>query len=194
MIMGIDSGRLINDALASGAERAAMTNVSKIRFHEEFRKACERNACGKYNTNWMGPPAVGEISELMKRVRKYKHGLIFQTMHSLSGSFDLKGMLEGGEKHRTVLMAILKRLKTSYGFDDILPLSAGCCSYCPKCAYLDGESCRHPEEAMASIEAYGIDAVRLTKDSGLPYHSGKNTVSYVGLILFNPADDSPAEH
>lgn len=192
--MEIDPGRLINDALAFGAARAAMADVSKIRFHEEFRKACERNACGKYNTNWMGPPAVGEIRELMQRVKQYKHGLVFQTMRSLSGSFDLKGMLEGGEKHRKVLMAILKRLKTSHGLKNILPLSAGCCSYCPKCAYLDGESCRHPEEAMASIEAYGIDAMRLTKDSGLPYHNGKNSVSYVGLILFNPVDGSPSEH
>ncbi len=184
--MGIDVERLINDALASNAIHAAMVDVSMIQFHGVFRKACERNACGKYNTSWMGPPAIGEVNELMERAKKYRHGLLFQTVHSISSSFDLAGMSEGEKAHGKVLRRILERIKRKYDVKDILPLGAGCCHICQRCAYLDGESCRHPDEAVASVEAYGIDAARMVKDAGLRYHHGENTVSYIGLFLFNP--------
>jgi predicted metal-binding protein len=183
--MAIDFNELIKDALESNATHAAMADVSKIKFHEDFRKACERNACGKFNTNWMGPPAIGPINELMERARKYKHGLLFQTVHNTSNSFDLKGMFEAARIHEKIFRGLLERIKRKYNFKDMLPLNAGCCSICPKCAYLDGETCRHPDQAVASVEAYGIDVMRLEKDSGIPYYNGKNTVSYVGLILFN---------
>jgi hypothetical protein len=61
------SGYLISDALASNATHAAMADVSRIQFHADFRNACEKNACGRYNTSWMGPPAVVEISRLIER-------------------------------------------------------------------------------------------------------------------------------
>lgn len=182
--MEINFEHLIGDALVSDANHAAVADVSEIRFNEEFRKACIRNACGKYNTSWMGPPAIGEICELMQRAQKYKHGLLFQTVYSISSSFDWAGISEGEKSHGKVLRKILNRMKSMYPVKDILPLGAGCCSICWKCAYLDGESCRHPNEAHASVEAYGIDAMRLVKDTGLQYHHGKNTVSYIGLILF----------
>ena len=67
----------------------------------------------------------------------------------------------------------------------MLPLNAGCCRICGRCAYLDGEPCRKPDEAVASVEAYGIDVMQMEKDVGIPYYNGKNTISYVGLILFN---------
>ncbi|KJR47546.1 hypothetical protein UF75_2047 [Desulfosporosinus sp. I2] len=35
------------------------------------------------------------------------------------------------------------------------------------------------------MEACGIDVMALEKTCGMPYYNGKNTVSYVGLILFN---------
>jgi hypothetical protein len=49
------------------------------------------------------------------------------------------------------------------------------------------------------VEAYGIDVMALEKSAGIPYYNGKNTISYVGLILFRekgegsgPADSTPA--
>jgi len=184
----INKKDLVKLALESNASYAAIADTSKIEFHEDFRKACEKNVCGMYNTNWMGPPAIGPISELMKRVEKYKQGLLFQTVHELSGSFDLKGMIQGQAIHETIFRTILEKINYEYNFEQILPLNAGCCKICSKCAYLDGEKCRHPDQAVASVEAYGIDVMALEKSSGIPYYNGKNTVSYVGLILFNEND------
>ncbi|MGD0919017.1 MAG: DUF2284 domain-containing protein [Thermodesulfobacteriota bacterium] len=186
----INMDDLVKDALESKATRAAIIDTSQISFHEEFRKACERNACRRYNTNWMGPPAIGPIEQLIGKVRKYKQGLLFQTVHPVSSSFDLKGMLEAGEMHEQVFRDLLKKMKNKYDFEDLLPLNAGCCRICTKCAYLDDEPCRHPDEAASSLEAYGIDVGGLEKSAGIPYHNGKNTVSFVGLILFKEKEDT----
>ena len=183
--MRIDFDALIGDALEANATHAAMADVSKIHYSKEFRDLCVRNSCGNYDTNWMGPPAIGPIEDLMEKARKYKYGLLFQTVCNVKSSFDLKGMIKGAETHEKVFRSLLKRIKNKYNFEDILPLNAGCCRKCGKCAYLDGEPCRHPDEAVSSVEAYGIDVMRLEKDAGIPYYNGKNTISYVGLIMFN---------
>ena len=188
--MRIGKDDLVNDALELRANRAAIVDTAEIRFHEQFRKACERNACGQYNTNWMGPPAIGPIEQLIGKVRKHKKGLLFQTVHQVSGSFDLEGMFGGKKIHEQVFRDLLKKIKNKYDFEDLLPLNVGCCRLCPKCAYLGDEPCRHPDEAVSSLEAYGIDVVALEKGVGIPYHNGKNTVSYVGLVLFNEKEDA----
>jgi predicted metal-binding protein len=180
--------KLIKDALKSGAARAAVVATGDIEFHEEFRKACERNACGKYDTNWMGPPAIGPIDDLAKQVRGYKLGLLVQTVHPVSGRFGMKGMLAGMQAHEQVLRDILAKMAGDHDMKDILALQAGCCAICPRCAYLDREPCRHPDQALSSLEAYGIDVMALARHLGIPYNSGKGSVTFFGLILFNDGE------
>nr|WP_282433549.1 DUF2284 domain-containing protein [Desulfosporosinus metallidurans] len=69
-----------------------------------------------------------------------------------------------------------------------MPLNVGPCTFCSRCTFLDNEPCRFPEKALSSVEASGIDVMALEKSSGIPYYNGKNTVSYVGLILFNAVE------
>ncbi len=180
-----DDDELVKEAVESGAARAVIVDTSRIGFHEEFRQACERNVCGKYATSWMGPPAIGPIGELMERARRYKKGLFFQTVHPLARSFDMKGIEAGIKVYREVLGKLVERLRSGHGFGDVLPLGAGCCAICPKCAFLDNEPCRHPDQAVSSLEAYGMDVMALARDLGMPYNAGPNTVSFFGLILFN---------
>jgi predicted metal-binding protein len=177
---------LLEIAFESGASHAAILDVSQIQFHEDFRKACEKNFCRKYDTNWMGPPAIGPVSMLKERVSRYQKGLLFQTVHPVRSNFDMKGMMEGAKAHKAILQNLLQSLRKRYPQEDILPLDAGCCSHCEKCAYLDRESCRHPDLAVSSLEAYGMNVIALQKSAGVPYNHGKNKVCYVGMILFNP--------
>lgn len=183
--MDMDFSGLIKDALALKADHAAIAQVSQIHFVEEFRKACEQNVCRKYNTNWVCPPAVGSFEELKAKANRFKQGLFFQTVHQIASSFDLKGMFAVKKIHDGVFRNILADIKGNYDFPEILPLNAGSCEFCAKCAYQDNEACRFPQEAFASVEAYGMDVIHLEKTLGIPYYNGKNTVSYVGLILFN---------
>ena len=175
---------LVRDALTLNATHASITEVAHIQFNDDFRKLCEQNSCGSYNKNWMCPPAVGPINDLKEKVLEFTHGLLFQTVHPIARSLDWKGMLAGGVNHTKIFRKILERMKNNYTFKEILPLNAGPCTYCEKCAYLTGEECRFPDKAVSSVEANGIDVMALVKASGIPYNNGKNTVSYVALILF----------
>lgn len=182
--MNIDIEGMVRDALAQGADRAAIADVATIKFVEEYRQACEKNVCRKYNTNWVCPPAVGSFTDLKARACNYRRGLLFQTVHQLDGCFDWPGMMAAKKAHDGVFRKIVAAVKAGHGLSDILALCAGACELCPRCAYQDGAPCRRPDEAFASLEAYGIDVLQLEKACGLPYYNGKDTVTYVGLILF----------
>jgi predicted metal-binding protein len=182
--MSIDTKELINEIMDLGASFAAMIDTSAIEHHEEYRKACEQNVCRRYNTTWSGPPAIGPISELIEKVKKFKQGVFIQNVFDLEDPFDYEGMVEGAKTHEQRFRQMLKHMKTKYRFNSILPLNAGCCNLCERCSYLDGEPCRYPEEAVSSVECYGIDVTALKKNIGIPIYSGKNTVAYVALILF----------
>jgi predicted metal-binding protein len=181
----IDGQTLIAIALEAKATNAAIIDVSQIQFHEEFRKACEKNACRKYNASWMGPPVIGPISELKQRVLGFRQGMLFQTVHPVSSNFDFKGMMEAGKVHDKIFLDLVDKIRRQFPSEDLLPLNKGCCSLCEKCAYPDGEPCRRPDEAAASVEAYGMNVIALQKSAGVPYHHCKNAVCYVGLILFD---------
>jgi predicted metal-binding protein len=181
----IDSGTLIAIALESEATHAAILDVSQIQFHEDFRKACEKNACRKYNASWMGPPVIGTISALKQRVLQFRQGLLFQTVHPIKSNFDFKGMLAAGKVHDGIFLNLLDKIRRTYPSEKLLPLNKGCCSLCEQCAYLVGEPCRRPDQAVASVEAYGMNVIALQKSAGVPYYHGKNAVCYVGMILFD---------
>ena len=175
---------LVKEAFELNAIHASLIQAAKIPFSEDFRKLCEQNSCGSYDKNWMCPPAVGKISDLIRRVLSFKQGLMFQTVHQLEDSYDWEGMQEGQANHEKVFGKLLEHVKNKDIFTQILPLSAGPCMYCGKCAYLTGKKCFFPDKAVSSMEAYGIDVMNLLKKYEIPYSNGPNTVSYVGLILF----------
>ena len=72
---------LVKEAFELNAIHASLIQAAKIPFSEDFRKLCEQNSCGSYDKNWMCPPAVGKISDLIRRVLSFKQGLMFQTVH-----------------------------------------------------------------------------------------------------------------
>ena len=191
--MMIDGEDLVSVALESNASHAAILDTSVIEFHEDFRKACEKNFCRKYDTNWMGPPAIGPIGELSRRTTSFSRGLLFQTIHRLNSNFDVKGMFSAAGAHAQVLKELVARIRDEYPLEEILALGAGCCSECGRCAYLDNEPCRNPDQAVSSVEAYGMNVIALQKSAGLPYNNGKNCVTYVGLILFDKKAGSGAD-
>lgn len=180
--------KLIDEILQLGASDVLLFDTSVITFNEGFRDACEQNSCGKYGTTWSGPPAIGPISELIKKVKQYKHGIFVQNVFQLEDSFDIEGMEEAAKEHERIFRRILKHIKTNYNFNSLLPLNAGCCTLCPRCTYLDGEPCRYPEEAVSSVECYGIDVYALKRSLGLPLSAGANTVGYIATFLFNEDD------
>ncbi len=175
---------LIGIALEYGAVHTAIVDVKDIIFSEEVRELCEKNYCGKYNTNWMCPPAIGELEELEKRVLEYEKGLVIQTVSKLEDSFDVDGMDRARIEHFAMMNNIYSVLRDKYVYMDMLPMGAGACTICSRCVYMDCEPCPFPNRAYPSIEGYGIDVMSLVQTCNIPYNNGANTVSYIGMFLF----------
>jgi predicted metal-binding protein len=132
----------------------------------------------------MCPPAVGPYEKLKTKASQYKKGLVFQTVHKLSHSRDRKELRQGFKAHDEALKKIITYLRDKHGIEDMLPLGAGPCTCCEQCSALNGEACRDPDNAVASLESYGIDVGALVKMYGMPYTSGKDTVTLVGAVLY----------
>ena len=97
--------------------------------------------------------------------------------------FDYEGMVAALKQHAAVSDAIKQYIKEHVP-GPVLHLSAGGCPFCERCAGACGELCRHPEKALASLEAYGIHVAKLAGLCGLNYINGQNTVTYFGAFLF----------
>ena len=97
-------------------------------------------------------------------------------------SFD-EGMTKGGREHSVRGRELAKKLLPQLP-DRTLHLNCGGCRFCRRCAKQDGKPCRAPDNALSSLEAYGIDVYQTVKKTKLKYVNGTNTVTYFGIILF----------
>ena len=174
---------IIKLALESGVKDAQYLPGSAVVTDPVFRKICEGNACGKFGRCYMCPPFIGPVEELMTKATQYTHGVLYQTVGTLEDSFDFEGMMEAGHNHNLCSQKLRKKL------EGILPnhlhLTGGGCHLCERCAKLDELPCRHPAEAMTSLEGYGIDVYRTSQATTLKYINGENTVTYFGIVLFD---------
>ena len=173
---------LIRLALTCGAAKAAVIRAEDIVLSESFREICAGNGCGKYGRCWMCPPHIGEIGELMERVKSFRYGLLYQTIHDIEDSFDIEGMGEASVRHAQVSQRINGAVKPL--LPDCLHLSCGGCHLCERCAKLDDEPCRLPDKALPPMEGYGIDVYQTARPTDLKYINGQNTVTYFGIVLF----------
>ncbi len=174
---------LVALALDHGATRAAIVDVPDVKFSETFRGLCKMNTCGNFRTNWKCPPAVGGYEVLRDQVLRFHKGLVIQTVYRLDDSFDFDGMVKAKSIHERVFRSIWDLIRREKLLDSLLALNAGICNYCEKCTYPDHD-CRFPEEALASVEAYGIDVTALVTACGIPYNNGPASVSYIGAVFY----------
>ena len=176
--------KIISETRSLGAFKANVIEAKGIKTDRVFRDMCASNACGMYGKCYMCPPDVGDIDELMARVGEYDYALVYQTVSELEDSFDFEGMVEAKKKSYPLAQSLRKV------FDDmkvtkVLHLGAGGCGVCERCAKQTGEPCRFPENAMPSLEAYGVNVSELAKAAGMKYINGQNTVTYFGAVLFS---------
>lgn len=176
--------KLSDAVLNLGAYKAAVIDAESIPLDRSFRDMCASNSCGVYGKCWMCPPDVGDIDTLMLEIKKYDYALVYQTVSRLEDSFDFEGMINA--KKKTYPLA--QKLRTVFDEANIthtLHLGAGGCGVCKTCAKTTNEPCRHPQLAMASLEAYGVYVSELAKAADMKYINGQNTVTYFGAVLFS---------
>lgn len=176
--------KLISAALEAGAAKATVIAQSQIVLSESFRKICESNQCGGYGKCWMCPPHIGQIGDLMDRVRAYPKALWYQSIASIEDSYDIEGMFAAGEAHAWLSQRIQAAVSPLLS-GPFLHLGTGGCHLCSVCAKATEEPCRMPDKALSSLEGYGVDVYNTTKDTALQYINGQNTVTYFGMVLFS---------
>lgn len=175
---------LLTDVLALGVSNVAVINVADIQTDTAFREMCESNRCGMYGKCWMCPPECGEISELIEEIKKYKYALVYNQITVIEDSFDIEGMFDAKKKQQSLLKNV-RNIFYSKNIADLLFLAAGGCGVCDKCSKITDEPCRHPEQAISSLEAYGVNVSKLAESAGMKYINGKNTVTYFAMVLFD---------
>ena len=180
----MDKQSLVQLALDLGASKAVIIPQEKIVLSAEFRKICEGNGCGRFKSNWMCSPTIGDIETLMAKVRSYKWGLWYQLIGDIEDSYDFEGMTEVGDQFVKLCQRIHAQVKPVLG-ENMLHLGKGGCGLCETCTIHEGKPCRMPEKALSSLEMYGVDVYRTTEGTGLKYINGQDTVTYFGIVLFN---------
>ena len=152
---------------------------------EEVRNLCKQNTCGFYGKNWTCPPAVDSLDTFRDRFAMFDSMLIVYQVYPVKSSFDWNGMTAGAKEFKDRFQALKKEVEAAVPGGNFMFLGAGGCHLCKPCAYVEGEPCRNPEDAIISLEACGIDVMRLMKDHDMKYFNGKDTVTFIGGILFN---------
>lgn len=174
---------LLQTALDCGATKAAYITGSQIILSPDFRKICEGNGCGMFGRCWVCPPYIGDIDTLIEQVRSFPKAMLYQSIREIEDSFDIEGMFEAGYEHALLSQKIQQQVKTDDSVE-VLHLTCGGCRLCETCAKRSDEPCRYPEQALPSLEGYGIDVYNTCKDTQLHYINGQNTVTYFGMVLY----------
>ncbi len=159
---------------------------SSVPFDEQVRVMCEQNMCGQLGKCWTCPPAVGSLETLHAGLSLFTRFMIFDKVYQLEDSYDWEGMVESQKDFTARVVAAKKEIRPllEESDPDFLILGAGSCSLCKTCSYLSQEPCRNPDDAVTSVEAFGIDAMTMMGQNNLKYNNGANTVTYIGGIFY----------
>lgn len=170
--------------IAAGAGKAVQLSTSQLVIQPELRAYCQQNACGRFGRNYTCPPHVGEVNILAQRLLSLPHAVLWQNVYAIEDSFDFEGMMSAQQKHNDMTLAIAHSIRQAFPQKDVLVLAAGGCCLCNPCFCIAGEPCPRPQDALSSLEAYGINVAELQRISPLQYLNGSNTVTFFSGAFF----------
>ncbi|MCL2407632.1 MAG: DUF2284 domain-containing protein [Defluviitaleaceae bacterium] len=174
---------IINLCIEAGATKAEQLPVGKLLLDPGLIEYCKQDACGRYNRSYTCPPLLGDINNLIEKIKNFTDVIIWQNIYTIEDSFDFEGMMAAQDEHKKMAHKIAKLTYARIGRKNALILSAGACQLCDACACITGEACRYPAEALSSLEAHGINVSQISEISGLKYINGVNTVTYFGGVF-----------
>ena len=165
-------------------KNATEVPLESVDISDEVRRMCEQNKCGLYGKNWTCPPAVKTLDEFRKEMEQYDSFIVVYRVYPLESSFNFKAMKDAAADFNERILQMKKGLYRDRPGSKILVLGVGGCGLCQKCSYIENKPCRRPEDAVVSLEALGIDVMKLMRDNGLRYYNGKQTVTYIGGVAY----------
>lgn len=172
--------RAIGQAEAMGFSHVGALDASTLTPLDAVRDMCAADRCGLYGHCWTCPPGCGTITENTEEIRRYQRGIIVQTTWKLEDDFDYEGMEACAQEHKAHFNALAVQLRREH--PGLLALGAGGCRQCDPCTYPDAP-CRKPEQAVSSMEAYGLLVSDVCTQNDLGYYYGPGTMTYTGCYL-----------
>lgn len=158
----------------------ALLRRDELVFSPAVRQICEQD-CPHYGKSWTCPPAIGTVEACMDRCARFSLAFLFSTVAEVPDSADMQACLGARRDHEAVTRALAARFRQAFG--EVLPLTTGCI-LCETCACPDAP-CRHPDEAVATIESHGILILPTVAAQNMTYDCGADIVTYFSLLLFN---------
>ncbi len=170
----------IEKAKEIGFDEAAPLAVSTLKPMQSIRDMCASDKCRAYGKNWTCPPFCGSLEKCTEEIQKYHSGILLQTVGQMQKKIDYKCMVATEEKHLKMFYQFCDLTRKEY--PEALCLGSGGCRICKQCAH--PEPCRFPEQAMSSMEAYGLFVTQVCRDNNILYYHGEKTISYTACVLY----------
>lgn len=154
----------------------------ELEFSDRIRYICSAE-CPMYGRTWACPPAVGEVKTCQARCLSYKDCLVIGTIVEVDDITNIEDSLATRGDHEE----LTNQVRAYFREQGIEPyvLSTEACALCDRCAYLDGQPCRHPEHMHPCVESHGINVIPTLEKNGLDFMYGANIVTWYSLLFFN---------
>ena len=149
-------------AQAGWATHACGIDREEFKTFDYVRASCAANACGNFGRCWTCPPDLGEQAALTGQLQSFPGGVVIQNITTLADSWDFEGMMEVARAHNRMMRELGRQLAVEYPGRHFLVLGCGGCGYCETCTCPDAP-CRAPDQALASVEGYGLDVKLLVE-------------------------------
>ena len=155
---------------------------NELEFTDRVRWICQHE-CPMYGTSWACPPAVGTVSCCKAKCLGFENCLLIGTIVETEDIADIDATLATRPEHEAVTDEVAKKLR-ELGVEPYV-LSTEACAICERCAWLDGEPCRHPEKMHPCVESHGINIIPVLEENGLDFQYGSNMITWYSLLFFH---------
>ena len=160
----------------------AYIDPNGLEFSSRIRYICQTE-CPMYNRTWACPPAVGEVDACKRKCLSYNSCLLVGTITETDDIADIEATLRTRPEHEALTNEIREMFREQ-GIEPYI-LSTEACSVCERCAWLDGQPCRHPERMHPCLESHGINIIPTLEENGLEFQYGSNIITWYSLLFFN---------
>ena len=160
----------------------AYIDPNGLEFSSRIRYICQAE-CPMYNRTWACPPAVGEVDACKRKCLSYSNCLLVGTITETDDIADIEATLRTRPEHEALTNEIREMFREQ-GIEPYI-LSTEACSVCERCAWLDGQPCRHPERMHPCLESHGINIIPTLEENGLEFQYGSNIITWYSLLFFN---------
>jgi len=152
-----------------------------LEFSDRIRWICEHE-CPMCGRTWACPPGVGSVEHCKEKCLRHENCLMIATIAEVNDIADINETLATRPEHEEITNAV-RNLMRLQGVDPYV-LSTEACAICNRCAYLDGQPCRHPDRMHPCVESHGINVIPVLEENGINFQFGANVVTWISLLFY----------